>query len=73
LSIPGDIKIVSFSNLATAHLLSPPLTTINQPAIDMGMEAASLLFRDLDKSNVDSVVKKSVFKSVLIKRESSVF
>jgi LacI family transcriptional regulator len=72
LTIPDDIKIVSFSNLATAHLLSPPLTTINQPAIDMGMEAASLLFRELNKSNVNSVAKKSVFRSVLIKRESSI-
>jgi LacI family transcriptional regulator len=44
LSIPNDVKIVSFSNLATAHLLNPPLTTIMQPAFEMGNEAASLLF-----------------------------
>jgi LacI family transcriptional regulator len=71
LSIPGDMKIVSFSNLATAHLLSPPLTTINQPAFDMGMEAASLLFRNLTRYNPHPLVKKSEFKSVLIARESS--
>ena len=71
LSIPNDVKIVSFSNLATAHLLSPPLTTVTQPAFDMGVEAASLLFRNLTKYNTSPVVEKSIFKAVLVKRESS--
>ncbi len=33
LNIPKDVKIISFSNLQTASLLNPSLSTITQPAI----------------------------------------
>ena len=49
LPIPGDVKVISFSNLVTASLLDPSLTTIAQPAYDMGKEAAKILFRRLEK------------------------
>ena len=48
-SIPGDVKVIGFSNLVTASLLSPALTTITQPAYEMEKKAAALLFRRLDK------------------------
>ncbi len=51
LSIPDDLKIVSFSNLHAAAILNPSLTTITQPAFDMGKAAASILFKALDKKN----------------------
>jgi len=47
LNIPGDIKVVGFSNLVTASLLNPSLTTITQPAFEMGRAAATLLFKAL--------------------------
>jgi LacI family transcriptional regulator len=52
LHIPGDVKIISFSNLVTASLLNPSLTTIAQPAYDMGKEAATILFRRLEKKYI---------------------
>jgi LacI family transcriptional regulator len=52
LRIPEDVKVISFSNLVTASLLSPSLTTIAQPAYDMGKEAATLLFRRLEKKYI---------------------
>ena len=45
LNIPNDVKIMSFSNLQTAAILNPSLTTITQPAYDIGREAASVLFQ----------------------------
>ena len=52
LNIPGDVKVISFSNLITASLLNPSLTTIAQPAYEMGREAATILFRRLEKKYI---------------------
>lgn len=46
--IPNQIKVISFSSLEIAPLLNPALTTITQPAYDMGVQAATLLFRMLE-------------------------
>ncbi len=69
LSIPKQIKIVSFSNLETASLLNPSLTTITQPAFDMGKEAANILFQLLDKKKTNPVSK--IISSSLIERDST--
>jgi LacI family transcriptional regulator len=70
LSIPDDLKIISFSNLNTAALLSPSLSTITQPAFEIGKEAAGFLFKILDKKPFgnDDV---PTLKSTLIKRDST--
>jgi LacI family transcriptional regulator len=52
LRIPEDVKVISFSNLVTASLLHPSLTTIAQPAYEMGKEAATILFRRLEKKYI---------------------
>ena len=49
INIPKDLKVVSFSNMAVASYLSPSLTTITQPAFEMGKESASLLFLSIEK------------------------
>jgi len=43
IKIPEELKIVCFSNLQYASLLSPSLTTITQPAFEIGEQAASLI------------------------------
>jgi LacI family transcriptional regulator len=43
-AIPQDVKVVGFSNLEIASLLAPPLSTVTQPAYEIGREAARLLF-----------------------------
>lgn len=70
LNIPHDVKIVSFSNLKTAPLLNPSLTTITQPAFEIGKEAATILFKILDKKHFEPN-ETLVLKSTLIKREST--
>jgi LacI family transcriptional regulator len=70
LNIPLDIKLVSFSNLKTAPLLNPSLTTITQPAFEMGKEAAKVMFKILEKKYFEPN-DIHILKSVLIKREST--
>jgi len=48
--IPKDLKIIYFSNLSTASLLNPSLSTITQPAFDIGKQAASVPLQYLDKN-----------------------
>jgi LacI family transcriptional regulator len=72
LNIPRDIKIISFSNLKTAPLLNPSLSTITQPAFEMGKEAAGILFKILNKKYFEPN-ETLVLKSTIIKRESTGF
>lgn len=71
LQIPKDVKIISFSNLETAALLNPSLTTITQPAFDIGKEAASVLFKILEKKSMNFSDEKIILKSNLIVRNST--
>ncbi|TGE23478.1 LacI family DNA-binding transcriptional regulator [Hymenobacter metallicola] len=70
-SIPGDIKIIGFSNLEIAALLDPPLTTITQPAYSIGKEAAKILFLAISKNRVISPTQSLVLKSELVVRAST--
>jgi LacI family transcriptional regulator len=51
LRIPQDIKLITFSNMTIADLLDPPLSTISQPAHEIGRECAKLLINNLTNSN----------------------
>jgi LacI family transcriptional regulator len=71
LNIPKDVKVICFANLRTAPLLNPSLTTITQPAFEMGKQAATILFKNLDKKRTLITNENIVLKSELIKREST--
>jgi len=71
IDIPGDLKIISFSSLGIAPLLCPALSTITQPAYEMGIKAASLLFDELEKNGLPVNKKPHVLKSKLFIRKSS--
>jgi len=70
-SIPRDLKVISFSSLGIAPLLCPPLSTITQPAYEMGIKAATLLFDALEKKSPAPLRKHHVLKSKLFIRKSS--
>ena len=71
LVIPHNVKMISFTNLQTALILDPPLTTITQPAFEMGQTAASILFKTLDKNNYNLKKETVVIPSVLTIRNST--
>ena len=71
IKIPGDLKVICFSNLETAAILNPSLTTITQPAFEMGKTAASLLFKSLKKSKFNLTKESIVIPSILIPRDST--
>jgi LacI family transcriptional regulator len=69
--IPKELKVTCFSNLRTASLLSPSLTTITQPAFEMGAQAATVLFKNLEKKRSLIQNENIIIKSELIKRDST--
>jgi LacI family transcriptional regulator len=68
--IPDDLKIISFSNSPVAHILSPSLTTVTQPAFEMGKTAARVLFRAIEKKGT-FLNENIVLPSTLYIREST--
>lgn len=56
LSVPDDISIIGFDDIGLASVVTPPMTTVRVPQIEMGRTAASLLL-DLvaEKPDVTSV------------------
>jgi LacI family transcriptional regulator len=71
LSIPGKLKVVSFTNLPAAMILTPTLTTITQPAFEMGKAAAVVLFKSLEKKNNNLKKEITIIPSVLNIRNSA--
>jgi len=71
LKVPRDVKIVCFSNLETAAILNPSLTTITQPAFEMGKTAATLLFRALENRNFSLIKEDFMIPSTLVVRGST--
>ena len=71
LKIPQDVKFVCFSNLETASILNPSLTTITQPAFEMGKTAATFLFNTLEKTRTAATKECLVIPSLLMIRGST--
>jgi LacI family transcriptional regulator len=71
LNIPNDVKIISFSSLKIAPLLQPALSTITQPAFEMGKAAANILFTALEGNKTDLKDDHIEMESVIVIRESS--
>lgn len=72
LNIPDQVKIVGFSNLSAAPILNPSLTTVTQPAFEIGKTAASILFRALEKKHFRIENSCTILPSELIIRGSTV-
>lgn len=45
LRVPEDVSIIGFDDQAEAAFMTPPLTTMRQPAVEMGVAASSAIVR----------------------------
>jgi LacI family transcriptional regulator len=70
LHIPKDIKVIGMTNLRTAALLNPALSTLSQPAFDMGKEAATLLLKMIEKKSYAAANDIIVLNNELTLRDS---
>lgn len=68
ISVPQDLSLVGFDDIALASYVTPPLTTIRQPKIEIGSCAAEMLLDLLHEKTVEN----RVLSPCLIERGSSV-
>ena len=71
IQMPKELKLVSFSNMDAASFLVPSLTSITQPAFEIGKAVAKALFYQLEKKKKGFLQADTVLPSTLIVRESS--
>src|SRR5699024_4297801 len=67
--IPEDVKIISYTNIQVAALLNPSLSTIEQPAEEVGERAAEFLFHVLKQKTLKK--KRAVLSAKIIYRAST--
>ena len=51
--IPEDIQLIGYDDIAFTALLHPPLSTIRQPAYEMGRQAAELLIKKINQEEME--------------------
>lgn len=71
LKIPGDIALVGFSDSPISSLIDPPLTTIRQPAYEIGESATQLLLQQIQHKQSVYAPKVIVLETELIIRKST--
>jgi len=71
LKIPDDISIIGIDGIEMAALMDPPITTLAQPAYEMGYLGMEKLINKLEGELSDSHSEDVIFKMELIEREST--
>ncbi|MDN5337762.1 MAG: LacI family transcriptional regulator [Thermotogaceae bacterium] len=68
LKVPDELSIVGFDDIVENELVTPTITTIKQPVIEMGKIAGTLILDLID--NKSGRISKIVLKTELVIRES---
>lgn len=71
LDIPEEVAIMGFSNLSISELIEPPLSTVNQPAKEMGETSAKLLLNIINQEEKRFEPKTIVLKTEVVPRGST--
>ena len=71
LRIPDDVAIVGFSDNPVSSLITPSLTTIHQPAYEMGKMALELLIQQINNKSDNYKPERRIVKTSLIVRQST--
>ena len=73
ISIPQRIAVLGFSNWFMSSVISPKLSTIDQPGFEIGKRSASLLFDEINlkKKNLPVIFQSIELETNIIEREST--
>lgn len=71
LTIPRDIGLIGFNNEPITQLLTPSISTVDQPAFEMGKTAARL-FIEMANNNRVTTTTNIILKPKLVVRESTI-
>lgn len=73
IKVPQQIKIIGFSNWFMSQVITPKLSTVDQPSFEMGKQSFKLLFEEMVhfKNNTPFEPKTILLKTSIIEREST--
>lgn len=71
LHIPEDVSLIGFTNLNVADLLAPPLSTVVQPAQEIGQLAAERLIDQIERKHRALPIETVKIPTELIVRSST--
>jgi LacI family transcriptional regulator len=73
INIPDQLAVAGFSNWKISSLMDPPLTSVDQPSMEMGKLAINLLLREIKANKKDETIKYEthVLKTHLMIRAST--
>jgi LacI family transcriptional regulator len=69
--IPEDIGVVGFNDEPIVEYLNPPLTTIGQPAYDMGQAVANAFLKERNTDHINSTPTTLPLDTELVLRKST--
>jgi DNA-binding LacI/PurR family transcriptional regulator len=72
ISVPDEVKMVSFNNEPICSLVSPTISSIAQPLEEIGRLSVELLLEQIEHKTDNPTPRVEVLKTKLIVRESSV-
>lgn len=69
LRVPEDISVIGFDNIDICEYIDPPLTTVDQPAVEMGKRAMEVLYKLIQGEPIEHFAEYKPFQ--LLIREST--
>ena len=69
LAVPADISVMGFDDIRYAAVTQPPLTTIAQPARDIGEHTMNMIMRAIEGEDIGTEV--DIVPHRLVIREST--
>jgi len=70
LRVPGDVALIGYDDIEYASSAAVPLSSVRQPAFEMGRRAADLLLKEIE-SDGEVEPEQVVFEPELVVREST--
>ena len=70
-SVPEDISVVGYDDMPFAGLLSPPLTSVVQPAYEIGASAASQLLGALTRGKAPPVSRQVLAVALAVRSSTT--
>jgi LacI family transcriptional regulator len=71
LRVPQDLAFVGFANEPFGSIINPTLSSVDQHALEMGRQAATLLIQEIENKTKSFIPRKIVLDPLLIVRQST--
>ena len=73
INVPNDVAVIGFSNWFMSQVITPKLSSVDQPSYEMGVSAFSLLLEEIicHKEGIPFAPKTIELKTSIIERQSS--